>query len=638
MSSIYKYINKYKKLERDRNMKLVLNQDIVSYNGSNRLKKFLNAGMVMIWPALIVFVIEWMQRNNYKSTVDWMMQNGSEAFFNYLLSFLLNLLMIAVTGYIHIGSFIYSVLALLFSIINVNKMKFLGEPFYPWDFLMARNILNLLRYLYEYMDLMKSVLLVFLFVLFYFIVRNRKFSIHIRWVYRVIVGIISASAIFSIAFYEYTPVKSVIDAFNIERIMWEQKSNYEKNGMLLSFILNTEFAFVKAPEGYGEALVAETVNEIIQYIGNDQKVTQSMEKPDIILIMDEAFWDPTSFNTILFENDPIPTIRQYQSGSMLSPTFGGSTANVEFEVLTGFNNAFFNRGSIPYQQYIHKPIPSLVSILKDYGYMTTAIHPYYNWYYRREKVYIYLGFHQFIHLENFDKSNVKGHFISDEQVFQKIIEHLQTNSDPSFIFAITMQNHGPYEKNRYEDEMANSIQVLDGNIPDDSLDMLNTYTQGVMDADRSFRILVDYVSNRPKPTIIVFFGDHLPYLGENYALYSQAGFIAPENWTLEDIKKIRSVPLVIYSNYMDMKDTVTEVSPSFLFSKILKMADIKVPVYYQFLEQLSNELPVFLKDLVMDVQGSLYEQVPEEFSNLIDAYRVIQYDILFDLFSAFETE
>ncbi len=36
----------------------------------------------------------------------------------------------------------------------------------------------------------------------------------------------------------------------------------------------------------------------------------------------------------------MPNIRAAQSGHVFSPEFGGMTANVEFEALTGFSNAF----------------------------------------------------------------------------------------------------------------------------------------------------------------------------------------------------------------------------------------------------------------------------------------------------------
>ena len=40
---------------------------------------------------------------------------------------------------------------------------------------------------------------------------------------------------------------------------------------------------------------------------------------------------------------------------MLSPMFGGGTANVELEVLTGLSMRFFPEGAIPYNTEINQP-------------------------------------------------------------------------------------------------------------------------------------------------------------------------------------------------------------------------------------------------------------------------------------------
>ena len=69
---------------------------------------------------------------------------------------------------------------------------------------------------------------------------------------------------------------------------------------------------------------------------------------------------------------------------MFSPEFGGMTANVEFEALTGFSNAFLPAGSIPYQQYVRAPTPSMATFLKSEGYETRAIHPGTNWFWNRD--------------------------------------------------------------------------------------------------------------------------------------------------------------------------------------------------------------------------------------------------------------
>ena len=71
------------------------------------------------------------------------------------------------------------------------------------------------------------------------------------------------------------------------------------------------------------------------------------EKPDIIVVMSESFWDPTKLPGVTITPDPIPTVRALRSGSMFSPEFGGMTANIEFEALTGFSNAFLPAAASP---------------------------------------------------------------------------------------------------------------------------------------------------------------------------------------------------------------------------------------------------------------------------------------------------
>ncbi len=92
----------------------------------------------------------------------------------------------------------------------------------------------------------------------------------------------------------------------------------------------------------------------------------------------------------------MPTIRAASSGNnMFSPEFGGMTANVEFEALTGFSNAFLPYGSIPYQQYIRRPLPSLATFFESNGLCDESLHPFQSWFWNRQNVYQALGFQQF---------------------------------------------------------------------------------------------------------------------------------------------------------------------------------------------------------------------------------------------------
>lgn len=138
--------------------------------------------------------------------------------------------------------------------------------------------------------------------------------------------------------------------------MWDQKENYAHNGFTMAFILNVPMATVFAPEGYSPEAIA-AIEPPAQLI----PAAFDSSKPDVIMVMSRSFWDPTRLPGVAFSADPIPTVRAEQSGHVFSPEFGGMTANVEFEALTGFSKAFLPSGSIPYQQYIRRPLPSLAS-------------------------------------------------------------------------------------------------------------------------------------------------------------------------------------------------------------------------------------------------------------------------------------
>ena len=136
---------------------------------------------------------------------------------------------------------------------------------------------------------------------------------------------------------------------------------------------------------------------------------------------------------------------------MFSPEFGGMTANVEFEALTGFSNAFLPYGSIPYQQYVRGPVPSLANFFRSEGYETTAIHPFEGWFWNREHVYDAFGFDRFLSIEKLPPMASRGPLVSDDALTDEIIKRADATERPFFTFAVSLQGHGPYEPNRYRD-------------------------------------------------------------------------------------------------------------------------------------------------------------------------------------------
>ncbi len=87
------------------------------------------------------------------------------------------------------------------------------------------------------------------------------------------------------------------------------------------------------------------------------------------------------------------------SGTMLAQKFGGGTADMEFEALTGMSmGQFAPQVSIAYQMVVpnYDSFPSAVQLFEDRGHGALAIHPFTTGLYRRESVYPIFGFDDFI--------------------------------------------------------------------------------------------------------------------------------------------------------------------------------------------------------------------------------------------------
>ncbi|GLI09089.1 hypothetical protein YDYSG_51210 [Paenibacillus tyrfis] len=313
--------------------------------------------------------------------------------------------------------------------------------------------------------------------------------------------------------------------------------------------------------------------------------------PNIIILLSEAFWDITQIKSLQFSEDPAPMFHALQEkfthGTLLSPMFGGGTANVELEVLTGHSMRFFPEDSTPYEQYIKQPTASLASLLAGQGYKTTAISPFYHWFFNSSEVYKHLGFSRFISLEYFNPDEYVGPYIGDHAVVRRIIEESERSSGPDFIFANTMENHYHYWPGKFK---KNHIEVK-SNMSNAVTGIAETYAQGLSGADRALQELVLHFSRLKEPTIIVFFGDHLPSL-EKLLVYKDSNYISGED-DPDFLEKMHNTPVVIWSNYLP-KEAKEELhmSPSFLGPYILNLAKRPGSPYMDFLSDLYRKMPV----------------------------------------------
>ncbi len=169
---------------------------------------------------------------------------------------------------------------------------------------------------------------------------------------------------------------------------------YEDYGFPYCFsntLLNTG---IDKPKDYSEEKIASisdliASNNTSNELGSNDILLASTEgglnhktntdKPNIVMVQLESFFDPTLVKYLQFSEDPVPNFRSlmenYSSGYLTVPSVGAGTANTEFEVLSGMSLQFFGPGEYPYKTILQESTAESVSYdLKELGYSTHAIH------------------------------------------------------------------------------------------------------------------------------------------------------------------------------------------------------------------------------------------------------------------------
>ncbi|TPK61773.1 LTA synthase family protein [Mesorhizobium sp. B2-4-15] len=577
--------------------------------------------------AVLVFAIELIVRGDVAGTVSFFLQPLKPGWTTIVVFALILIGLDALLGRSHQSLMIVAPLTLGLAFVGHQKSHYLGDPLYPTDFLYARQIFALLPLLVRERPMTALAMVVGIVVGLSLLVHgwrlwHRKVPALSRKGRLARLTLAVPLLAFFVSIMDYATFSWTRDRLQIIPIMWDQKENYASNGFALAFALNVPMAHVSAPSGYSDKAIAAI---------DRPRTTASVpdDKPDIIVVMSESFWDPTKLPGVAITPDPIPTVRALRSGSMFSPEFGGMTANIEFEALTGFSNAFLPAGSIPYQQYVRTPTPSMATFLKSEGYRARAIHPGTNWFWNRGAVYADFGFNDFKSEEALPPMEKRGPLASDAAMTDEIIREADASDDPVFFFAVSLQNHGPYEPNRYN----NPTHSVQAPISQWARDSLLSYAEGSADADRGLDRLIEWAKKRERPTILAFFGDHLPPLGP---VYVETGFlkdnVAPRNEpTPEAALEHHETPLVVWSNRSGPIKDLGTVSPAFLPYHILTAAGVTHPYYTGFLGEMRERYRVVDRNLLLTPAG---QATPDwsrqkEIDPAIRDFQLIQYDMMF---------
>lgn len=591
-------------------------------------------------------------------------------FMNYMAYLLFYVVVFFITSRFRMTMGIVNVVLFVFGLANYYVDLFRGTPLVPMDFLAIGTGMNVAAgydFKLSWQIVMAALMLVLSFVL-------ERQMINIRPQVRRSKIMVRATALAYILIIASTVYGTdVLADHGFKPDFWNQSRGYHNSGSWYNFCLNTKYLHVSAPDGYNADDIGTVAQDVIDAVDADPDNETSInmltgedtyqatgEKPNIIAIMNETFSDPGTLGDLQTNMDYLPFYHSLSEntikGTLSVPVFGAGTSNSEYEFLTGNSISTLPSGSSVYESYIDGAQPSLVSTLESQGYSSLAFHPYFADGWNRPSVYNDMGFNDFISMEDIidptvvaqyqedndedafiekvealypnEENMLLRRFISDSYDYQKVEEMYEQRdpSQPFFLFNVTMQNHGGYDRMYLNFNQEIRITNMMGYYP-----KAERYLSLLKKSDEALQELITYFSNVDEPTVIVMFGDHQASV-EN-AFYEELYGKPLDQLTEEEQQTRYHTPFLIWANYDIPEATLDNISANYLSTLLLQVAGLELTPYNEYLAALYQQIPVIDTVGYRGSDGVVYEKddTTSPYADLIQGYNCINYNNLLDV-------
>lgn len=439
--------------------------------------------------------------------------------------------------------------------------------------------------------------------------------------------------------------------------LWDSIIDAQGNGTVIGFMRFLHINVMNEPKGYSESTMkslAARYEKRADQINATRR--NNLSDTNVIEILSESFSDPTRVPGLKVSKDPMPWIRSLKSrttsGYMVSSGYGGGTANLEFQAVTGLSLINFSPSlTSPYQQLVPglQWTPTFNQIWNQAGGTSLAFHPYAAQMYSRSTNYKKFQFSRFWALRGTpDKISPttridRSPYVDDRSAYTAVLNQLtsRVKANPkqhNFYQLETMQNHMDYNNwyshNEFTVSSTPALQTADERT------QIRTYAKGVEYTDQETRDFLNALDRLNVPVTVIWYGDHLP------GIYNTASQDSRNSLALHE------TDYFIWSNKASSshstklpKKTAEYTSPNFFMALTAEQTNSKVSPYLAFLTDLHAQIPAMeppvvnvLQDwyripkgnaLYVNSEGKRIEPSALTASQrqLMADYRLIQYDI-----------
>ena len=500
------------------------------------------------------------------------------------------------------------------SIASSLKFQYRQEPILPSDLVWLRNPKILLDFLnghYIIYVILALLLLGFLYWIFRKKILPNKMVLSTKYrMILLILPIVFYLGLFQVfsskkdgKITENIPVVSILN--NYHDLTWFGNTvNSQIRSLTFVWFAQLSDVTMTRPKQYSKKTIKNLEEKYKHIAANyNQSRIEKIENQTVIYLLSESFSDPARVEGVTMSENPIPNIQEIKnqttSGLMKSDGYGGGTANMEFQTLTGL--PFYNLSpstSVIYTEVVPgmNKFPSISDFYNRKN--RTVIHLASPSNYSRNIIYNNLGFNKFIHYgtKGLKGDQISGNY-SDKTTYEQILNNLKENQS-QFFSVMTMQNHMPWTEPNPVTISANYAGFSDADNQ-----TLSNYVRMLHHTDIATKDFLDRLSKINKKVTVVFYGDHLP------GLYPQSAFKNnPESQYLTDY--------FVWSNYETPKLNYPIVNSSDFTALLLEQTNSKVSPYYALLTEVLHKASVGKKNL--DAEG---RQIAEDL-------KLIQYDIV----------
>lgn len=568
--------------------------------------------MQIILIGIQFLMVEFSNRNSFVTDAKWYM-----ILFNFITYAFIIFTLQLITQKIWIADLIATLLLFILSIVNYYVIIYHGMPLSYQEFANFKTAMNVVgNYSFQItMRVMAIIVLFFVGLGICLLLRQMERKMHTnlkkKWIAN---GCIVLAGVF---FFVWGYVS---DAGPREKmtINWSWTDQYRDCRVVPCFIESfvTGLSKLRAPEGYSEEKVTEIYEQTPVGPGT------AIQYPDIILILNESFYDLNIVTNVETDKDYLENLNRIGNkitGYAVSPSIGGGTNSAEYELLT--SNSLQLLGNItPFTTLNLNGAKSVVSVLKELGYVSLAAHPAPGSNYSRTIGYDALGFDEIYFIEDFDSIDYyyDRWYATDACVYRNICKWYEEMPEtPRFLYALTFQNHGDWNQNddKYDTVHVKNETGIETSVMNEYLTCMDMSVQALSD-------LISYYEQSNRPVVICMVGDHAPAFVDEAV---DDDYSETEKNLLE-----RSTPFMIWSNMFTESKDIGTISMIYLVPKLLEEAGLPLSGYYSYIASLQEDVPVlssygvcYDKDFNM-----FYYDETSPVSELVDNYFILEYDYL----------